>query len=441
MSPAAQADEPLKKQRHLFELGVFGGVWIPPDGHGLFEEPKPHQPLKKLGPEFGLRVGYLPLPYLGVEAEAGVIPTATDDSGDPVTVMAFRGHLLGQYPAWIAPFLVAGAGVLQTRSGVLGDDTDMAFHWGGGLKLYVTRWLALRVEGRHTLAPKRDDKLGHTIEALGGFTFVVGWSEAPKDRDGDGVLNEKDRCPDEPAKTPDGCPVKDHDGDGVLDDKDKCPTVFAKTENGCPPDSDGDGVTDDKDRCPKAPAKTPDGCPDTDEDGVPDDRDKCPEVAAKTPDGCPPDRDGDGIVDSEDQCPDEPETKNGFKDADGCPDTLPRSVKRFTGTIRGITFATGKAKIRRRSFRTLKKAVEVLKKYEALKLIIRGHTDNRGKRERNMELSLQRAQAVKDYLVKEGIDEGRLKVQGLGPDEPIADNKKRRGRAKNRRIEFKLDMQ
>jgi OOP family OmpA-OmpF porin len=449
LSRAAGADEPLlKNQRHLFELGVFGGVWIPPEDHGLVADSDSgsgltrHQPLKRFGPEFGLRVGYLPLPFLGLEGEVGVIPTSTDAGGGSVTVMALRGHLLAQYPAWIAPFLVAGGGALKSRSSALGNDTDMAFHWGGGVKLYVARWLALRVEGRHTLGPKKDTGLGHTIEVLGGLTFVTGWGAVAKDGDGDGVTDDRDRCPKVPAKTPDGCPVKDRDGDGVTDGKDRCPDVAARTPDGCPADRDGDGVTDDRDRCPKVPARTPDGCPpDRDGDGVSDAEDRCPDVAAKTADGCPADRDGDGIVDGDDQCPDMPETKNGFEDADGCPDTLPKAVKRFTGAIRGITFARGKAIIRRRSHATLNKAVKVLGEYSALKLIIRGHTDSTGTRRRNMQLSRERAQAVKDYLVKKGVDEGRLRVEGLGPDEPVADNKTARGRAKNRRIEFKLDTQ
>jgi outer membrane protein OmpA-like peptidoglycan-associated protein len=198
----------------------------------------------------------------------------------------------------------------------------------------------------------------------------------------------------------------------VPDDKDKCPDVAAKTEDGCPPDKDGDGV--------------------------PDDKDKCPDVPAKTEDGCPPDRDGDGIPDDKDKCPDQPETKNGYMDDDGCPDELPKALKRFTGAIQGINFAIGKADIAKASFPLLNRAAGVLKQFPDTRLAIRGHTDNVGQREANMKLSLDRAQAVKDYLVKQGIAEARIKVEGLGPDEPAADNKTPAGRAKNRRIEFKL---
>ena len=86
----------------------------------------------------------------------------------------------------------------------------------------------------------------------------------------------------------------------------------------------------------------------------------------------------------------------------------------------------------------VKDASATLKEYPELKLTIRGHSDSTGKREHNVELSRKRAQAVKDYLTGKGIDGARLKVEGIGPDEPVADNKTRAGRAKNRRIEFKL---
>ena len=92
----------------------------------------------------------------------------------------------------------------------------------------------------------------------------------------------------------------------------------------------------------------------------------------------------------------------------------------------------------RASFATLDQAGAVLKEYAALKLLIRGHTDSTGSAAINTRLSLARAQAVKDYFVKKGIAEDRLTVEGVGPAEPVGNNKTRAGRAENRRIEFKL---
>jgi OOP family OmpA-OmpF porin len=91
------------------------------------------------------------------------------------------------------------------------------------------------------------------------------------------------------------------------------------------------------------PGVAPTGCPDGDQDGVLDRDDKCLDVPGVAPDGCPPDSDGDGFIDSKDKCPNEPETKNGFEDDDGCPDEIPAAVKRFNGVIKGIEFDNGKA--------------------------------------------------------------------------------------------------
>ena len=79
-----------------------------------------------------------------------------------------------------------------------------------------------------------------------------------------------------------------------------------------------------------------------------------------------------------------------------------------------------------------------MKNYADLKIEISGHTDNKGKREKNVALSLARAEAVKANLVGKGVDGARIETRGAGPDEPIASNKTKRGRTQNRRIEFKL---
>ncbi len=279
-----------------------------------------------------------------------------------------------------------------------------------------------------------------------GISYVFGLKTKPKDSDGDGVTDDKDKCPTDVGLAKyEGCPPPDSDNDGLNDEDDKCPKVAGPKEyQGCPPsDSDGDGVTDDKDKCPKVKGEAKwKGCPppDSDGDGVIDPNDKCPKVKGEAKwKGCPPpDQDGDGIIDPDDKCPTKPETKNGYQDEDGCPDTLPKKIKRFTGAIKGIYFATGRAKIRRRSFRLLDRAVKVLKEFKALKLEISGHSDNRGKHAFNIDLSQKRAQAVVDYMVKKGVAAERLIAKGMGPDAPIASNKTRKGRAKNRRIEFKI---
>lgn len=437
----AMADD-LEDQSHLVEIGVFGGVMLPSEEHELVElGVKEHQTFDDVLPDIGLRIGYLPIPYLGIEAEGAIIP-ATTTGGDDGTIYSVRGHLLGQYPIGrVAPFLVAGGGMMGISSDALGDDIDGLSYWGVGVKYYPLDWLNLRLEGRHDLSAGTvgtGDNITSHFEVLASITGVIGWEKADKDKDG--IADEDDKCPAVAGVEPDGCPP-DTDADGILDADDKCPEEYAKTADGCPVlDEDGDGVADANDKCLGRVGVAPDGCPpDSDGDGLLDDEDSCPKEAAKTKDGCPiPDSDGDGILDDTDQCKDKAETQNGYQDSDGCPDEVPEIVKQFTGDIKGINFETNSDEIRKGSFKVLDKAVKVLKDYPEVKLTIRGHTDSRGDKDHNIDLSARRAKSVKAYMVEKGIDAGRLSTVGVGPREPIADNETKKGRAENRRIEFSI---
>ncbi len=241
-----------------------------------------------------------------------------------------------------------------------------------------------------------------------------------------------DKCVDQAEvknglKDSDGCPDGDKDGDKIEDSDDKCPD---KAENvngfedtdGCPdnPDADGDGLFDAVDKCPKEPEtkngfQDGDGCPDSE-----------------------PDTDGDGLVDSRDKCPEKPETVNSYQDDDGCPDAVPEKLKKFSGAIKGIEFETGSAKIMLKSFKILDDAVAMLQEFKDTSIEVQGHTDNAGDPVANKKLSQERAEAVKAYFVGKGIFAERIATVGFGADKPVADNAKPAGRAKNRRIEFKL---
>ena len=173
-------------------------------------------------------------------------------------------------------------------------------------------------------------------------------------------------------------------------------------------------------------------------DGFLDRDDKCPALPGVAPDGCLADADGDGLAGADDKCPEQAETKNGFEDADGCPDELPAAVKSFVGVIAGIEFDNGKAAIRKASEFALDKAVSVLTEYPSLRVEVIGHTDSSGSRDRNLQLSQERADSVKAHLVAHGIDASRIQTRGEGPDVPITTNGTPAGRQKNRRIEFRV---
>jgi outer membrane protein OmpA-like peptidoglycan-associated protein len=166
--------------------------------------------------------------------------------------------------------------------------------------------------------------------------------------------------------------------------------------------------------------------------------DQCLDVPGVAPNGCPADSDGDGFNDPQDKCPNEPENKNGFEDNDGCPDQIPDAVKKFTGVIKGIEFETGKSEIRGISAPVLESAAAVLVQYPTLRVRVTGHTDNVGSRETNVVLSKRRAEAVKAYLMKRGVEADRIETLGEGPDSPITTNNTRQGRQQNRRIEFQI---
>ncbi len=113
-------------------------------------------------------------------------------------------------------------------------------------------------------------------------------------------------------------------------------------------------------------------------------------------------------------------------------------VARINYAAKNIFFITGSAKLSSKSNAALNEVAKILTDDANLKLSIEGHTDNVGKPDYNMTLSDNRANSVKQYLLKKGIDESRLVSQGFGLTQPVATNKTAAGRAKNRRVEMKL---
>ena len=230
---------------------------------------------------------------------------------------------------------------------------------------------------------------------------------------------------------------KDTDKDGIPDNKDACPEVAGLKEfNGCP-DTDGDGIPDKDDACPQVKGlKEFNGCPDTDGEGIPDKDDKCPDVAGPAENGgCPwPDTDGDGVLDKDDLCPE----VAGPASNKGCPEPNDDDQKRLNQYAKTILFDTGKATIKFESAEILNQIINVLKKFPNSRFRIEGHTDSTGKKAKNIELSQNRADAVKIYLIQGGIASGRLESKGYGPEKPIASNKNKKGRALNRRVEINL---
>ena len=430
----------------------------------------------KNGTHGGLRAGRVWSFGIGLEVAGGYSPAKfkdpTSNTEDDGSFMYGSGNLI--YSPQIArvggPFLSAGfGGARLTAKGDTGKDLiaggkgkksgsnanmdhgvlDLAAGWWFRLSDKV----GLRLEARNLLwTPRKNPQSAQLNYEMIGVALQFNFGGRPKDTDGDGVPDRKDKCPDtRPGCTVDaaGC-QHDQDGDGVCDGLDKCPgTPSGATVDaaGCPKDSDGDGVLDGVDKCldtPRGATVDATGCPkDSDGDGVLDGLDKCPDTpkgATVDATGCPRDSDGDGVLDGLDTCPDTPA---GAKvDKDGCPIEIMEKETELldTGMIRleNVNFESAKSDILPESFPVLDVVGQVLSKWPELRLEIGGHTDARGSARLNQKLSEARAQAVLDYLLKKfpALKAEQFTVKGYGKTRPIAPNNTDLGRAKNRRVEF-----
>src|SRR5215468_4639556 len=324
-----------------------------------------------------------------------------------------------------------------------------------GVKLYLARNSFLTLgAGRGLLA----DRGGNPeLRAFIGIVF----EPSIGDRDGDGIKDDLDKCPDAPEdfdgfQDEDGCPDPDNDHDGIPDELDKCPDIpGVAAHDGCPEgnpgDRDGDGIPDELDKCPDDPEdfdgfQDEDGCPDpdNDRDGILDVDDLCPNEPEdfdgfEDHDGCPdPDNDHDRIPDKDDKCPNEPETYNGYQDEDGCPDRG-RVVVTDTSIeiLDVIYFEYDKAVILPKSFPILDAVAATLQGNPSIQLVeIQGHTDERGDDAYNLDLSDRRAHSVRQYLIDKGVDEKRLTAQGYGETQPLDRRHNEAAWAKNRRVAF-----
>jgi len=243
------------------------------------------------------------------------------------------------------------------------------------------------------------------------------------DRDGDGIHDPDDTCPDEPEdvdtfQDTDGCPDTDNDADTILDAADRCPIEAEDMDqyedtDGCPdPDNDADGVLDAADQCPaEAGPESNHGCPD-------------------------PDDDSDTVPNRVDNCPQEA----GTVEFQGCPQAqLVTIVGDHLVILEKVMFRTGSATIDRHSYPLLNNVAAVLNAHpEIHHLRVEGHTDAQGNAARNMTLSQKRAQAVVTYLTRRGgVEATRLVAEGFGPNRPLVPNATTEAEfEQNRRVEF-----
>ncbi len=394
-----------------------------------------------------------------------------------------------------SPYLYAGVGALWYKINKLPSNPSKGIDtkaWTGvvpvglGLQFKLSDNTSLELTGGYHYS--FNDDLDGVVAAANDafFNFRAGltmtgfnWNADP---DGDGLTNRQEKKLGTKMK------VADTDGDGLNDgdevnkyqtnplladsDNDELndrEEVMVHKTNPNKADSDDDGLTDKQEVVTYAtnPLKA-----DTDEDGL-SDRDELmtyksdplnrdmdndglsdgAEVLENKTDFSKADTDGDNLTDGDEVMkygtdPLNPDTDNGTV-TDGeevargtnplaKEDDVVLEVKEVGAKIvlEGIEFETGKADITPQSEEILQKVLATLKAYPDMVVEIRGYTDNTGNRNFNYTLSQRRADAVKHYLVQHGVDASRIRSKGYGPENPIATNATREGRARNRRIEF-----
>ena len=368
---------------------------------GYLDEASEHPDLQN-GMELGGRVARPFLPWLVPELELALSPTSTNAvRGLPsASVLWFEPRIQLRFEVWpdrqIQPFVVVGGGApitLSSASKTFGNSITGDGYVGGGVRFDTRKGFELRFDARLALLPSRpgagapitpefDFGIGIEIHVGGPHQptaeeLRLSRTPPPPDRDGDGIPDDQDACPDRPEdidgfEDSDGCPDIDNDLDRVLDIADKCPNV-PETYNGY---------------------EDEDGCPDT----------------------VPPDVDAlrgtiEGLIYAEGE--------TVVRDA-----ALP-SIRKIARTMQAHA-----------SIRVV--LIGHTDDREARQLATGDPGQPVDLEALSADLARARAEAVKNALVAAGIPQPRVLVEGKGADEPVVDNAKPRGRLANRRVEIRL---
>ncbi|HEU0033065.1 MAG TPA: OmpA family protein [Kofleriaceae bacterium] len=401
--PRASRAEPDAEAR-IEASGFVGMGWFSDDsglGNSWAAEQVPHT-----APVFGVRGGFLAVPAL-VErgdkrlslAVEGELALATSYTGSTfpseggrmsyfAPVIGWRAHAVLRLAGFetVQPQLVAGGGAqtVASSSPFMAKETEGIVYWGPGAVVPITDRWRVRFDARHSLVPARDGGRTSNLEAQLGVVATFG-----------GTAPRKPHTV-EPPPGPEHPPVVDNadtDGDGIPDRVDRCPkdkelVNGIDDQDGCPEaDPDGDGLIGAADKCPDQPE---DFDKFTDEDGCPD-----------------PDNDGDGVADAKDACPREAETLNGFDDQDGCPDKIPDDVTKALAAGAAIKFEAKRARLTQAAKDALLPVQNMLGARANLRIVIVGHPDAAA----GEDLAKRRAEAVKWYLVDEGLVASRIDVK------------------------------
>ena len=378
----------------------------------------------KSGLGVGGELGLFVTRKLSVELEGSYAVTSLPDSTS-VSVSGLAGRLLVHLPLRGRSAALFGVGYTKHA---YGRGLDLSQEGPGGLvglRLGFGPRVGIRLEatGDYLATVGGGSDRTWDIGAQAGISIFAG-PLGPRDSDRDGVPNAEDRCPGTVAGRPvdpTGCALpNDSDSDGVLDGVDRCPGTAPGQRvdlTGCNADLDGDGVPNSLDRCPATPADS-----EVDQFGCP-------------PPRPPADSDGDGVPDARDRCPGS--APGSAVDALGCALARPAPAPAPRLILRGVTFATGSARLTPAARDSLRATAAALLAAPAVRLEVAGYTDDTGPRAANERISLERAESVRRFLISSGVPEDRLTARGYGPADPVASNATAEGRERNRRVELR----
>jgi outer membrane protein OmpA-like peptidoglycan-associated protein len=225
-------------------------------------------------------------------------------------------------------------------------------------------------------------------------------------------------------------PAEDRDGDGLNDDVDQCPDEPEdidefEDENGCPdPDNDQDTILDAEDQCRNVPE---------DRDGLGDE------------DGCPEDDfDGDTVLDTVDRCPSEAGMVGAPRpECEGCPNCAEEQVIQPEPVMVEIPdrvyFDTGRHTLRPGELEAVDRVAAYMQANPSATVMVEGHADFRGEEPNNVELSQNRSRRVRDALIRRGVDRMRLRGSGCGETYTADNDASQAGLQANRRVEFHVN--